>query len=208
MGQFPCPANGEVTTRYTFPWGCDKVKKVKFFLAIIGIVSFLGIIIVLILTMREKNPPPPPVPENPQGADVVIDNFNYTSTNEQGVVEWQLKADKASYFQDKKMVSFKGVHATFYSKEGRTFTIQGDTGILNTEAKDFELSGNVTGTSSDGYKFRTELLKYIAEKNQARTDGKVFLESPQFQLEGTGMILDVKEQKLFLVKNVKAKAKK
>jgi len=184
-------------------------KKAKRFLAGIGVASFLGIIIVLTLTLSEKKTPkPPPVPENPQGADIIINNFEYTSTNAQGVKEWKLKSDTASYFQGNKMVGFKKVNATFYSKEGRTFTVMADKGILNTEAKDFELSGNVVGTSSDGYKFRTETLTYTGDKNQARTDKKVYLESPQFKLEGTGMVLDVKEQKLFLVKNVKAQVTK
>jgi len=178
-------------------------------LAGIGVASFLGIIIVLTLTLSEKKTPkPPPVPENPQGADIIINNFEYTSTNAQGVKEWKLKSDTASYFQGNKMVGFEKVNATFYSKEGRTFTVMADKGILNTEAKDFELSGNVVGTSSDGYKFRTETLTYTGDKNQARTDKKVYLESPQFKLEGTGMVLDVKEQKLFLVKNVKAQVTK
>jgi LPS export ABC transporter protein LptC len=184
-------------------------KKAKRFLAGIGVASFLGIIIVLTLTLSEKKTPkPPPVPENPQGADIIINNFEYTSTNAQGVKEWKLKSDTASYFQGNKMVGFEKVNATFYSKEGRTFTVMADKGILNTEAKDFELSGNVVGTSSDGYKFRTETLTYTGDKNQARTDKKVYLESPQFKLEGTGMVLDVKEQKLFLVKNVKAQVTK
>jgi LPS export ABC transporter protein LptC len=184
-------------------------KKTKRFLAGIGVASFLGIIIVLTLTLSEKKTPkPPPVPENPQGADIIINNFEYTSTNAQGVKEWKLKSDTASYFQGNKMVGFEKVNATFYSKEGRTFTVMADKGILNTEAKDFELSGNVVGTSSDGYKFRTETLTYTGDKNQARTDKKVYLESPQFKLEGTGMVLDVKEQKLFLVKNVKAQVTK
>jgi LPS export ABC transporter protein LptC len=184
-------------------------KRSKRFLAGIGVASFLGIIIVLTLTLSEKETPkPPPVPENPQGADIIINNFEYTSTNAQGVKEWKLKSDTASYFQGNKMVGFKKVNATFYSKEGRTFTVRADKGALNTEAKDFELSGNVVGTSSDGYTFRTETLTYTADKNQARTNMKVYLESPQFKLEGTGMVLDVKEQKLFLVKNVKAQATK
>jgi len=184
-------------------------KRSKRFLAGIGVASFLGIIIVLTLTLSEKETPkPPPVPENPQGADIIINNFEYTSTNAQGVKEWKLKSDTASYFQGNKMVGFKKVNATFYSKEGRTFTVRADKGTLNTEAKDFELSGNVVGTSSDGYTFRTETLTYTADKNQARTNMKVYLESPQFKLEGTGMVLDVKEQKLFLVKNVKAQATK
>jgi lipopolysaccharide export system protein LptC len=184
-------------------------KRTKLFLAGIGVASFLGIIIVLTLTLSEKEPPKtPPVPENPQGADIIINNFEYTSTDAQGVKEWKLKSDTASYFQDNKMVGFKKVNATFYAKEGRTFTVQGDRGTLNTESKDFELSGNVVGTSSDGYKFRTETLTYAADKNQARTNKKVYLESPQFKLEGTGMVLDVKEQKLFLVNNVRARATK
>jgi LPS export ABC transporter protein LptC len=106
------------------------------------------------------------------------------------------------------MVGFQKVNATFYSKEGRTLTMKADKGTLNTAAKDFELSGNVVGTSSDGYSFRTEVLTYTADKNQARTSKKVYLSSPQFNLEGTGMVLDIKEQKLFLVNNVKAQATK
>lgn len=181
-------------------------KKTKRLLAGIGIASFLGIIIVLTLTLSKKETPKlPPVPENPQGADIIINNFEYTSTNAQGVKEWMLKSDTASYFQDNKVVGFKKVNATFYAKEGRTFTVRGDRGTLNTESKDFELSGNVVGTSSDGYTFRTETLTYAADKNQARTNKKVYLESPQFKLEGTGMVLDVKEQKVFLVNNVTAK---
>ena len=184
--------------------------RTKLFLAGIGVTSFLAVIIVLTLTLSEKKETPklPPVPENPQNADIIINNFEYTSTNEQGFTEWKIKADTASYFQDNKMVGFKGVHATFFSKENRTFNVQGDKGILNTEARDFELAGNVVGTSSDGYRFRTESITYTASKNQARTDKKVFLESPQFKLEGTGMVLDIKQQKLFLVKNVTAQATK
>lgn len=184
-------------------------KRAKRFLAGIGIASFLGVIIVLTITLSEKETPkPPPVPENPQGADIIINNFEYTSTDEHGVKEWKLKSDTASYFQGNKMVGFKKVNATFYAKEGRIFTVRANKGTLNTEAKDFELSGNVVGTSSDGYTFRTETLTYTADKNQARTNKKVYLESPQFKLEGTGMVLDVKEQKLFLVNNVTAKATK
>jgi LPS export ABC transporter protein LptC len=184
-------------------------KRTKLFLAGIGVASFLGIIIVLTLTLSGKETPkPPPVPENPQGADIIINNFEYTSTDSQGATEWKLASDTASYFQDNKMVGFKKVNATFYSKEGRTFTVKADKGTLNTEAKDFELSGNVVGTSSDGYTFHTETLTYTAEKNQARTDKKVYLQSPQFKLEGIGMVLDVKEQKLFLVNNVRAQTAK
>ena len=90
----------------------------------IGIASFLGIIIVLTLTLSKKETPKlPPVPENPQGADIIINNFEYTSTNAPGVKEWMLKSDTASYFQDNKVVGFKKVNATFYAKEGRTFTV-------------------------------------------------------------------------------------
>lgn len=175
----------------------------------IGVASFLGIIIVLTLTLSEKQPPKlPPVPENPQGADIIINNFEYTSTNAQGMKEWKLKSDTASYFQDNKVMQFKKVNATFYAKEGRTFTVQGDRGTFNTASKDFELSGNVVGTSSDGYIFRTEMLTYTADKNQARTNKKVYLENPQFKLEGTGMVLDVKEQKVFLANHVTAQITK
>ena len=187
------------------------LQKTKFLLAGIGTVSFLVVIIILAFKISGPSiPQPPPEPPPPPGADQQIKVFHYVSTDAQGAKQWELKADKVNYFHENKMAGFEQVHITFYSRkqDGRVFTIRSDTGLLNTETQDFELTGNVVGTTSDGYKFRTESLNYTADKHQARTDKKVFLEGEEFDLEGIGMVMNLQEEKFHLLKNVVAKGKK
>ena len=151
---------------------------------------------------------PPKLIKNIPNADMQLHKIHYTSTNEQGEKEWELDATTANYFKDKKLAEFHDVSIIFYSKKGKTFTLRGDTGSLNTETKDVYLSGNVVGTSSDGYQFRTETLTYKANKHRAKTDRKVVLEGPQFNLEGRGMVMDLEKEKVFLLKDVRAREKK
>ena len=155
----------------------------------------LGVLVTLILnfSILKETVPVPEIPEKKGDADMHLDKIHYTSTNDQGVKEWELTASTANYFKDNNVAEFEDVDIIFYSDKGRIFTIRGDTGILNTETRDFELSGNVIGTSSDGYQVQTEFLSYDADKQQARTDKKVLLESAQFNLEGWGMVMDLEK---------------
>jgi len=186
------------------------LKRAKFYFAGIGITALLGVLVTLALnfSILKETVPVPEIPEKTGDADMHLDKIHYTSTNGQGVKEWELKASTANYFKDKNVAEFEDVDVIFYSEEERTFTVRGDIGILNTETKDIELSGNVIGTSSDGYQFQTEFLAYEAAKQQATTDKKVLLKSPQFNLEGWGMVMDLEKEKVFLLKDVRAQAKK
>jgi LPS export ABC transporter protein LptC len=185
------------------------LRRVKVLLALVTLVGFLGVVIafgVRIFSVKDA-PPVPARTENTPDANHVFREIHYTSTNEQGVTEWELNALKADFFQDQSVAGFKDVEVKFFSKEGRIFTVRGDTGTLNTQTRDFQLSGNVVGTSNDGYKFLTETLSYEAVKRQVKSDAKVLLESPQFILEGQGMVMDLDQQKVSLSKNVVARQK-
>jgi LPS export ABC transporter protein LptC len=186
------------------------LKRAKFYFAGTGIAGLLVVLVILALnfSVREQTAPVPEIAEKTRDADMHLDKIHYTSTNDQGVTEWELKASTANYFKGNKVAEFEDVDIIFYSEKERTFTVRGDTGILNTETRDVELSGNVIGTSSDGYRFQTEFLSYEAAKQQARTDKKVLLESPQFNLEGWGMVMDMEKEKVFLLNDVRALGKK
>lgn len=183
------------------------LHRVKLALALVAVVGFLGVVSALgVRIFSTKDAPPVPArTENPPDANHVFREIHYTSTNEQGVTEWELQALKADFFQDQSVAGFNKVEVTFYSQEGRVFTLRGDTGTLNTETRDFQLSGNVVGTTSDGYRFHTETIWYEASKRQVRSDDKVRLESPQLILEGQGMVMDLDQQKVSLSKNVVAR---
>ncbi len=186
------------------------LPRAKFYLAGVGIAALLWVIITLIfnfLTVEDVGPTPK-IPEKSKEADIQLKKIHYTSTDDKGVKEWELEALSANYFQDEELIEFENVKVIFYSKKGKVFTLRGDNGILNIKTRDIQLSGNVIGTSNDGYRFQTESLVYKADKHQARTDDKVFLEGPYFDLEGRGMIMDVEREKVSLLNEVRAVEKK
>lgn len=185
------------------------LQRAKLYFAGAGIAALLGVFASLLLNsyLAKETIPVPEIPEGTQDADMHLNKIHYTSTNKEGVKEWELKALAANYFKDKNLAEFEGVDIIFYSEKGRTFSLRGDHGLLNTETKDMQLSGKVIGTSSDGYQFKTEFLTYEADKRQAKTDRKVYLEAPQFNLEGLGMVMDLKKEKMVLLNDVRAQAK-
>jgi len=186
------------------------LPRTRAYIAGIGVAAFFGVIIVLILNLSlpRGRIPESELPANAKNADMQFQKIHYTSTNEQGIKEWELTAITANYFRGKKLAEFEKVDVTFYYKQGRVFTLRGDIGRLNMETKDITLTGNVIGTSNDGYRFQTQSLLYNAQKRQAETDDKAILEGPQFNLEGKGMIVDIEKEKVFLLSDVHAREKK
>jgi LPS export ABC transporter protein LptC len=186
------------------------LPRTRAYIAGIGIAAFLGVIIVLTLNLSlpRGRIPEPELPASAKNADMQFQKIHYTSTNDQGIKEWELTATTANYFRDKKLAEFENVDVTFYYKQGRVFTLRGDIGRLNMGTKDITLTGNVIGTSNDGYRFQTQSLVYNAQKRQAQTDDKALVEGPQFNLEGTGMIVDIEKEKVFLLSEVRARGKK
>jgi len=186
------------------------LSKTKLYLAGIGIAAFLGVIATLTFNfyLSKETTYLPVIPENRRDADMEFQKIHYTSTNEKGVKEWELTALSVNYFQDEKVAEFEDVDITFYSQEGRTFTLHGDSGVFNTETRDIQLSGNVIGTLNDGSRFRTESLCYKAKSKTAKTDDRVLYEGPQFDLEGQGMIMDLEKEKIVFLNDVRAQEKK
>ncbi|MBN2468330.1 MAG: LPS export ABC transporter periplasmic protein LptC [Deltaproteobacteria bacterium] len=185
--------------------------KVTFYVAALGIAALLGVAVTLtfnVLLSREQSATIPVIPENSTDADHVFQGIDYTATNKEGMTEWRLTAATARYFEENKRAELKTVGITFYSKEGAVYRVRGDNGVFNTESKDVQLSGNIIGTSNDGYQFRTTSILYKADTKKAQTDDRVFLEGPQVNLEGQGMVVDVEKKRILLLHNVKAHVKR
>jgi len=186
------------------------LAKAKFYLAGLGIIAFLGVIISLTFHFFVSNETItiPELPKNTKDADMHFQEVHYTSTSEQGFKEWELKAISANYYKGENLAEFDDVKITFFSKDGQVYSVRGDSGLLNTESMDIKLSGNIVGKSNDGYRFRTTTLNYKSKTKKAQTDDKVFLTGPQFDLEGSGMVMDLEKKKIFLLNDVKAQGKK
>lgn len=126
-------------------------------------------------------------------ASLTLDGFHVTETAGDET-RWDLKAARGEYFEDRQLTVLKDVELTFYTRDGRTLTLRGDQGELETGTKDVSIRGNVVATSSDGYRVQTAALQYTNGDRTVRGDGPVALQSRQVDVSGVGVAIDVESQ--------------
>jgi len=132
-----------------------------------------------------------------------IDNFTYTKSD-RGRVQWQIKAERAEYFQDDNRAVLNTLEAIFYDEEGRIFTLQGARGEMNTETQDITVSGGITASTSEGYQLVTNSAYYNKEQGIVTTDDPVLFFGEGITVHAVGMEVKIEDQHVTLKQAVRA----
>ena len=128
------------------------------------------------------------------------------STNQKG---WELFANEASGTTDSQWV-LKIVKVQFFTNENASFTVNGDVGEVDGTSKDMVVRGHVSTTSSNGYTFKTDSLRYVAHFKQMTSSDAVEMTGPPdskgsgFKLNGVGLLVDVQKNKMTILDRVEA----
>jgi len=177
------------------------MKRLRSFVGVIILGSLAG---VAIMTWRTMAPPiekKATAKEPTSSADLKLDRVHYTETRE-GVKEWELEAASAQYFKEENTVLLDKVKATFFGKEGQTYTLVGEKGRSNTTTKAIQIFDGIRLESSDGYQMHTQSLNYQPQKREFHTPDAVEIMGPQLRVEGIGLIVDLDRQQLKVLREV------
>lgn len=136
--------------------------------------------------------------------DLQVKDVVYTDVGESGE-KWEVRAKEARYMKSDNLAVFDKVRATLIMANGKTITLTGDEGRLNTETRDIEIIGNVVAVSANGDRFLTSRLEYSREKQQIFTDDAVTMESGGIRIKGKGMKLSLRDRKVTLDSSVTAR---
>ncbi len=122
---------------------------------------------------------------------------------------WELFADEASGTSDAQWV-LKKVKVQFFAKDDSSFRVAGDVGEIDGASRDMIIRGNVTTTSSNGYSFKTDSLRYSAKEKQMTSTDVVEMNGPPdkngsgLNLTGRGLLVDVTQNKMNILNEVEA----
>lgn len=128
------------------------------------------------------------------------------SENEKGWELFATEANGASYTQ----WVLKKVRVQFFTQDNASFTVTGDVGEIDGDTKDMIVRGNVKTTSSNGYTFTTDSLKYRADTKSMTSSDAVYMKGPSdrrgtgFKLNGVGLLVDVTKNKMTILDQVEA----
>jgi LPS export ABC transporter protein LptC len=98
--------------------------------------------------------------EEGDSASSVVHGLVHTVTVD-GVLRAHLEADVAHLYERAQIWELVGVTVHFFSAVGeRTSTVTSDEGTYNQRTKDMEARGNVVGTTPDGKRLTTSVMRY------------------------------------------------
>ncbi len=138
----------------------------------------------------------------PEQVDLSLDKLHYTQ-NEDGKRSWTLDADKAEYQRDKSQALLDAVQLTLYEVgQFGEVKLSAEHGLLEQEQGQIEVWGQVVVTTATGERLYTERLQYDGEQRRLKTREPVRMVSPQMELRGTGMQVDLNRGNLLLEKDV------
>lgn len=172
----------------------QKIPRVLFALC------FLGTVIGLNLPLLGDEHPtvntsPPTIAPEKQGE---MQEVRLTEIQD-GIKKWVLTADNADYLKDKDKIYINNVWVTVFGKELEKETddiiITGDKGFIGVKNRDLTLEGNVQAKTAD-YEFTSDLLHYDPKTRILTAPGPVKVQGPRLYMEGKGMTVDLRNNKL------------
>lgn len=127
-----------------------------------------------------------------------------------GTRDWELFAVAAEGSQTAGTWKLRDVRVLFYNKEKVEFTVTGDSGTIDSVAKDLNIVGNVTTKSENGYSFQTPSIYYSSLTRIIQSPEIVRMRGPNdnsgsgMSLQGRKMRVNVDQSRMYIQERVTA----
>lgn len=144
------------------------------------------------------------VQETSDNASVQLHDVSYSTTDRNNVTQWDLKAQSARYFKDKKKVMLENLSVNLYQKDGEVYRLKGSRGCFYTDSRDIELDGGAEAFLPDGTTIKTDKVDYDHDRKIITTDDEILIQRNSFSMKGRGMVVDLNTEKMKILKNVRA----
>ena len=176
-------------------------KKLKLFFIAFIVIALTGVIAVFINYRRILENPEKLISSFPVDSNLSIGKIHQTSTKN-GVKEFCLDAASAYYTASKKKVVLNDLSVTFFLKNKQEVYLTANKGILETDSKDIEITGNVI-VKNESSRLFTEKLQYKHGLRLLLSKVPVKIVGNSFQLTADRMSLDLNTNKTVFEGSVK-----
>jgi LPS export ABC transporter protein LptC len=181
-------------------------RRLKLFLGLCVFVLVAASAAFLTVNPGKKPPPAPPVKAvDVEQAEVVIDGFNFSKTEDDSSA-WELFAKRAEVSKKTGMARLKDLDAVIRAKDGLVFNLKAENGEFDTATKKMRLTGGdkgVTVRSSNGYRMSLRDVRWDNDAKELSTDGRVTIDGSNIRIEGKGMVARTDRQEVRIVDGVR-----
>lgn len=154
----------------------------------------------IILVTHRSGDDPGTGPESRNTATLTLDKMRHTASR-QGVDEWSVEAETVHVYNTENRAVFTLLTARYFEKSGAVTTLTADKGILDTQTRDMEVSGNVVVTRGE-VTITSDALTYTKKSQVITSKTPVVITDRISTLTGDAMFLDMIGGKMTLDGNV------
>ena len=169
------------------------LKKLKLFFLAFIVIALTAVIAVFINYRRILENPEKLISSFPVDSNLSIGKIHQTSTKN-GVKEFSLDAASAYYTASKKTVVLNDLSVTFFLKNKQEVYLTANKGILKTDSKDIEITGNVI-VKNESSRLFTEKIQYKHDRRLLLSKVPVKIIGNSYQLTADRMSLDLNTNK-------------
>ncbi|MFK5926523.1 MAG: LPS export ABC transporter periplasmic protein LptC [Desulfuromusa sp.] len=170
-------------------------------LALLILISIVVLTTVIYRHLQQKSPEEI-LSMLPEDIDLALRDLHYTQ-NEEGQRRWTLDADKAEYQRDSDLAKLEAVKLLFYDAgDFGKVDLRADQGQLAQKTRQIDVWGNVILKTERGEQLFTERLHYDDQLHQLSTAAPIRFLSPQLELTGTGLQIDIQQGRMLVKNNV------
>lgn len=120
---------------------------------------------------------------------------------------WELTGKEAVYLKAEREAVIKKPWLVFYRETGETMEVNGDEGHLffnDGGMEKMRLQGSVE-VNYQGFILRTDEILYLQDDDRVMSPGKVTVRGKGLELEGEGMELSIRDEKIRFLNRVRTK---
>lgn len=139
-------------------------------------------------------------------ADVKIGRFSLVQSRD-GMKSWELKADRAEIFEKDKKALLEKVAVTMQTPEGLHLSMEGDSGSIDTEKKDFRLQNEtdpMVVQLSNCYTVKASALSWLNDQKVMIAEGPAHISGPQVEIDGSELRIAAETQEVTISGHVQA----
>jgi len=169
------------------------LKRLKLFFLAFIVIALAAVIAVFINYRSILENPEKLISSFPMDSNLSIGKIHQTSTKN-GVKEFSLDAASAYYTASKKTVVLKDLSVTFFLKNKQEVYLTANKGILKTDSKNIEITGNVI-VKNESTRLFTEKIQYKHSRRLLLSKVPVKIVGNSYQLTADRMSLDLNTNK-------------
>ncbi|MBW2436417.1 MAG: LPS export ABC transporter periplasmic protein LptC [Desulfobacterales bacterium] len=171
-----------------------KPTKIKIILLATITIALGSVIAIYIHSRPDSNVGQQVAKSEEPDATLLMDKIQQTATRD-GKKEWHLEARSGHLIEKTQQLILKDVKVTFFLEDNSEILLTADQGILKTNSKDMEVSGNVVLKNNE-YKLLTNTLSYQHKKRVVFSKSPVKISGTSAQVAADSLKYDLNAKKL------------